>query len=251
MIPFAVLDQRTNLSATPTTTGQARCRRPTIGVQIEFGSSSNATSTIRRAIVRYSGYDSNHGAAIQLVGVSPTLENITFANNYQNAVEVVSGNWLTTSWNMPTVVYVINYDVTVPAANTLTVASGVKIKANRFASLIINGKLSADGTQAAPITFTSVKDDTVCGIGSANEPICDTNNDLTGSVPAPDDWGSIEFGSSSNATSTIRRAIIRYSGYNSSTTVRRFNSSAYPPPLKISPSQTTIKTQLRLSVGTG
>ncbi len=187
---------------------------------IEFGSGSDATSTIRRAVVRYGGYDYFNSAAIQLTGVSPTLENITFTQNYRNAVELVSGNWLTNNWSMTTVVYWMKDDVTVPAANAMTIAPGVRIKADRLAGLYVKGKLTANGTQAAPITFSSVKDDSVCGIGAANEPVCDTNNDGTGSVPAPNDWGWIEFGSGSDATSIIRRAVVRYGGYD------YFNSAA-------------------------
>jgi hypothetical protein len=184
---------------------------------IEFGSSSDASSVIRRMVIRYSGWDWDpyyNGAAIRLNNVSPILENITFTDNYRNAVEIVGGNWLTKSWNETSIIYWLRDDVTIPAANTLTIAPGVNIKAGESTSLYINGKLMADGTQVAPITFTSEKDDSVCGVGAADELICDTNNDGAGSVAAVNDWGWIEFGSSSDASSVIRRAVIRYSGWD-------------------------------------
>ncbi len=183
---------------------------------IEFGSGSDASSVIRRAMIRYSGWDGGpwlHGAAIRLNNVSPTLENITFTKNGVNAVEVVAGNWTTKSWSNTTVVYWLGGDITIPAANTLTIAPGMKIKAGGSTSLYVNGKLLADGTQTTPIIFTSSKDDAVYGIGAANEPIWDTNNDGS-SVGATDDWGWIEFGSGSDASSVIRRAMIRYSGWD-------------------------------------
>ena len=151
---------------------------------------------------------------IRLYNVSPTLENITLTNNYRNAAEIVGGNWTTKTWNSTTVVYWLGGDTTALAANTLTISPGVKIKAGDGTSLYVNGKLLADGTQATPIIFTSEKDDTVCGVGAANEAICDTNNDGTGSIAAVGDWGYIVFGSGSDANSIIRRAVIRYGGYD-------------------------------------
>jgi len=140
------------------------------------------------------------------------LDNITLSNNYRNTAEIPSQNWTTNSWNSTTVVYWLSGGTTILALNTLTISPGVKIKANNNGVLQVNGKLTADGTQSAPITFTSEKDDTVCGVGAAGENICDTNNDGSASVPAANDWGRIEFGSGSDSTSIIRRAIIRYGG---------------------------------------
>ena len=186
---------------------------------IEFSSSSDASSLIRRTSIRFSGYDSSvysSGAAIRLNNVSPTLANITFADNWVNAVEVVSGDWTSKTWGNTSVVYWLRGDVTVLAANTLTIAPDMKIKASGSASLHVKGKLISDGTQTAPITFTSIRDDDICGIGATDERICDSNNDGTGSGAAANDWGWIEFSSSSDANSLIRRTSIRFSGYDSS-----------------------------------
>ncbi len=109
-----------------------------------------------------------------------------------------------TVWNAG-YVHVLDSDVTVNAGVTLQIDSGAVVKAKRLTSLTVNGRLLAVGTEAFPVYFTSWHDDNLCG---------DTNGNGTGSVPAPDDWGWLAFGSGSDATSTIRRAVIRYGGYD-------------------------------------
>ena len=91
-------------------------------------------------------------------------------------------------------VHVLDSDVTVNASVTLQIDSGAVVKAKRFASLFVNGSILAVGTQTVPVYFSSWHDDSLCG---------DTNGNGTGSVPTPSDWGWIEFGSGSDATSTI------------------------------------------------
>jgi len=184
---------------------------------IEFGSDSDVSSVIRRAVLSYAGkeyfpYSDYWRGAIRLINIAPILENITFETNYRNAVEIVSGDWTTSSWNNTTVIYWLGDDVNLIHGNTLTMAPGMKIKAGNTTSLFVHGKLIADGTQALPITFTSLRDDTVCGMGASNEPICDSNNDGAITDPATGDWGYIEFGSDSDASSVIRRAVLSYAG---------------------------------------
>ncbi len=188
---------------------------------IYFGPNSDTGSVIRRAVIRYSGlegiwdlyhWDPYPKAAIGLNKASPTLENITFYQNHRNGAELYSGNWLTTTWQNTTVVYWLDGDITVPANNTLTIMPGVKIKASTYQSLNIDGKLVADGTQVQPITFTSLQDDSVCGVGAADEKVCDTNGDGAASSAAMGDWGHIYFGPNSDTGSVIRRAVIRYGG---------------------------------------
>jgi hypothetical protein len=77
--------------------------------------------------------------------------------------------------------HLLSGDVTVPNGVTLTIAPGavVKISGARGITVQAGGGLSAVGTVAQPITFTSVKDDSVGG---------DTNADGGSSAPAPGDW---------------------------------------------------------------
>ncbi len=197
---------------------------------IQFNAGSSSTSVLRRAVVRYGGYCRNYNcnyygeshAPIRLVNVMPTLANITFTSNYRNAVEIPAQSWSTSNWNNTSIIYWLYGDNTVPLGSVLTLAPGLKVKVAGSSKLLIDGKLLADGTQAAPVLFTSEKDDTVCGVGAADEPICDTNNDQESSTPATGDWGWIQFNAGSSSTSVLRRAVVRYGGY-----CRNYNCNYY------------------------
>lgn len=188
---------------------------------IQFNAGSSSASVLRRAVIRYSGYCKDYNcywqgevhAPVRLIDVMPTLANLTFTKGFRNAVEIPSQSWSTSHWNNTTVVYWLYGDSTVPLGSVLTLAPDLKLKLSGSSKLQVNGKLLADGTQANPVIFTSEKDDTVCGIGAADEPVCDTNNDSESSEPAMGDWGWIQFNSGSSAASVLRRAVIRYGGY--------------------------------------
>jgi hypothetical protein len=72
--------------------------------------------------------------------------------------------------------------------------------------LVISGKLLVNGTTGHEVYFTSYRDDTIGG---------DTNGDGA-STGNPGDWGWIEFSPSSDSSSLIDYAVIRYGGYSSS-----------------------------------
>jgi hypothetical protein len=109
-----------------------------------------------------------------------------------------------TTWTLANSPYVLDGDVTVAAGATLTVEPGVVVKFNgQFRTLRINGTLSAVGTEASPITFTSYQDDAAGG---------DTNGDGNATSGAPGQWYSILFYSS---TSQLKYATVRDGGYGS------------------------------------
>ena len=185
---------------------------------IEFEAGSSDTSSLTRAVLRYGGhgYPSGSGTAyslgvIRLRDASPTLANLSMTQNYRNAAELAGETWNANTLSSSTVVYWMGYTPQVAANQTLTLGPGVKIKATVNANLFIHGKLTADGTVAAPIYFTSEKDDTVCGVGASDEAVCDTDN-VVGS-PATSDWGFIEFEAGSSDTSSLTRAVLRYGGH--------------------------------------
>src|SRR5690606_5843742 len=92
-------------------------------------------------------------------------------------------------WTNPDIVYRMAGDVTVAEGITLTVGAGQVVKSFGSVDLFVNGRLIADGTAADRIIFTSDRDDTAGG---------DTNNDGAAATAGIDDWGSIQFGPTSN-----------------------------------------------------
>ena len=98
--------------------------------------------------------------------------------NYVSGTVSASATWRTGD------LYVVRDDLTISNGATLTVEPGVIVKFAMGKSLIVNrgGALSAIGTRAQPIVFTSVKDDANGG---------DTNGDGALSTPQPGDWHQI------------------------------------------------------------
>lgn len=99
----------------------------------------------------------------------------------------VSGQITTnTTWDLAGSPYVVTANTTVVSPAILTIQPGVIVKIADDVSLVANegATISAVGTAAAPITVTSLKDDSVGG---------DTNGDGDATSPARRDWGT--FGS--------------------------------------------------------
>ncbi len=90
----------------------------------------------------------------------------------------------------------------VPAGSKLTIEPGAIVKFDQGHTLHVSGTLEAVGTAAAPIVFTSFRDDSIGG---------DTNKDGP-SVGSPADWTGLEFlsGSTGNVLNGIE---IRYAGF--------------------------------------
>lgn len=105
--------------------------------------------------------------------------------------------------NIPNVTYVMLNSITVPVGRTLTIEDGVVIKCLSGFSFTINGKLAVNGTQGSPVVFTSVNDD------NYGNPL-DTRNDGTNQVPGIGNFGGIYFSETSDATSIIDHALIKF-----------------------------------------
>ncbi len=128
-----------------------------------------------------------HSAPAGSLSISTPLSNKPSQAPICGTPTFVSGTIISDTIWSTTNLYVLNGDLTISAGVTLTIQPGVVIKAQVGTHLFVNGKIIANGTVPNPVYFTSWKDDTVCG---------DTNGDGSASVPAPKDWGWIEFGSS-------------------------------------------------------
>ena len=110
-----------------------------------------------------------------------------------------------TTWNLTGSPYVVSGSVTVNAGVTLTLEPGVVVKGSGTGSVLrVQGTLLAAGTEALPVAFTSVKDDSFGG---------DTNGDGNASVAAPGDWGGIYLDTTATA-SVLDHAVVRYGGSN-------------------------------------
>jgi PKD repeat protein len=97
---------------------------------------------------------------------------------------------------------------------TLTIEAGTIVKFGAQHGMLVNtgGRLVVNGTAAAPVIFTSSKDDSYGG---------DTNGDSTATVPAKGDWQFITFGLSSD--NSLNYCKIMYAGYASETYEQALN----------------------------
>lgn len=127
---------------------------------------------------------------------------VGIASNGTHVSGTISAN---TTWTLAGSPYVLDGNVTVAAGVTLTIDPGVVVKLNgQLRYLWVSGTLKAVGTQAQPIVFTSIQDDTVGG---------DSNGDGAASSPAPGQW--YEIGINAGSASELRYAIVRYGGWGS------------------------------------
>jgi hypothetical protein len=152
-------------------------------------------------------FEHHSSAALSMnLASNPAISNVSFNNNAVNGI-ALDGGTITGQrfWDDPDIVYKLTGDVTVGAGATLTMAPGQVVKFTSFAGvdLIVNGTLSADGTEAEPIVFTSDNDDSAGG---------DTdNNGITGnSAGSRGAWNSLHFNPGS--IGTLDHLDVRYGG---------------------------------------
>lgn len=128
----------------------------------------------------------------------------------QAAGTVITNQTLTsdTVWTTAESPYWVQNRLKVAAGVRLTIEPGVVVKignsSDRYGEIIVDGHLAARGTVAAPIVFTSHRDDSIGG---------DTNGDGSSTSPARGDWYHIYL--SSTGSSLIDRASVQYGGYGS------------------------------------
>jgi hypothetical protein len=172
------------------TNGDGSATQPAVrdwgGIAFEQSSATQA-SVLAHVHMRYTGRGlMTNIAALQLDNCSPTLQTLTLSHNYMNGAQLSAsrgelGTLTLASVHVP---YILLEDLTVPRGKTLTLQPGVALKLTRNVSLKVEGVFRALGTSAQPISFTSLRDDTILG---------DTNNDGPLTVPAKGDWGCVYF----------------------------------------------------------
>jgi len=124
--------------------------------------------------------------------------------NDKNGVRVAGTQTFNITWNAD-LPYIVDAAMTINAGAALTLEPGVIVKlVGSAGSIVVNGALIANGTELTPITFTSLRDDSVGG---------DSDNDDGLYWPMPGDWGSISFNDSSvDAQNVLNYTDIRYAG---------------------------------------
>jgi len=174
-------------------------------IEIEAGGSA----TFDFATLRYSGYQ-DHGVLFASGYTIPVVgDHVSLTNNRINGILLPGGMLSYEAHSFPyypAAAYYLAGDLTIPVGASLTVEPGAIIKIN-YASIFVNGTLTAVGTFEDIIHFISVKDDSEGG---------DTNGDgpSAGSIG---DWRSIEIGAGGSATFDF--ATLRYSGYQAKASI--------------------------------
>ncbi|MDP4220857.1 MAG: hypothetical protein Q8916_02530 [Bacteroidota bacterium] len=118
-------------------------------------------------------------------------------------VEVTAPITVATTWDACHIYHISNMEVNVTAP--LTIEAGATIKFDKGAGMLAaGGTITANGTAAKPVVFTSWKDDSYGG---------DNNGDGSATTPQKADWHWISFGNSSG--NSLNYCKILYAGSGS------------------------------------
>lgn len=146
------------------------------------------------------------GKAIVYEGASssvlpPDISDSTIAGNAMNGIFLSGKVAADAVWGGGPFVIRRDQELGIPAGSELTIQPGTVFKGEYNSKISITGKLDAVGTKAAPITFTSIQDDSVGG---------DTDGDGEFTPPGAWDWRGIDFLSGSEygtiGNATVTRA---------------------------------------------
>jgi hypothetical protein len=110
----------------------------------------------------------------------------------------LSGSLNSSAFNDSGTVYIVEDNITIPFGVTLVLNAGTVLLFEPFTGLLIEGKLLSNGTESAPVVFTSINDT----VYSKN----------TETAAAPFDWNGITVAAESQGT-VFNNAQIWYSVY--------------------------------------
>ncbi len=134
---------------------------------------------------------------------NPANNTATFATPLPTGPTYTCGDITSdTRWTAGASPYVLTCDITIHPGATLTIEHGVVVKFQAISSIVVNGTLDVQGTQALPVIITSLLDDSAGG---------DTNGDGSATSPAPGNWNSIIV--ASTGTVDMTHAAVRYGGF--------------------------------------
>jgi Carboxypeptidase regulatory-like domain len=111
-------------------------------------------------------------------------QNRSYGNDYDGILvnnTILNGS---INWSENEIAFVLNEDdYIIPAGNSLTIGPGVVVKMMDDVSWQVDGTLTINGTETAPVNITSYTDDEVWG---------DTNGDGSATQPEVGDWNFIK-----------------------------------------------------------
>jgi RHS repeat-associated protein len=207
------------------------------GVQVESGTPMITDTTISRnsyglylngsaALISGNTISDNSVGLYAINSSAPTLINNAFGGNgtalsldTSSAGTTLNGNTVVgggtdgihitggtlsqdATWNADQP-YVLDGQVTIAAGTTLTLEAGAVVKGGyQVGWLLVNGTLLAQGTAAAPVVFTSARDDSIGG---------DIYQDGARTLPRPGDWYGLQFTSTSSGN-LLDHVVVRYGG---------------------------------------
>jgi len=152
---------------------------------------------------------------------NPTMSGITFTNVGVRAIGLLGGNVCQNGTirkrnlaGYTNITYVLLWDMIINSGTYVNVEPGIVIKSAQRGecysdygyNIFVDGGFKTDGISGQRVVFTSLKDD------NYGNPL-DCNGDGNATMPAPGDWGSIKYRSTSDdAYCKLNYTDLRYSG---------------------------------------